>query len=148
MTSILSVTEGQVLQGLSVRADPVSMFRFSAATWNAHLVHFDLAYARTEGYQAPIVQSHLHGAYLARCATEWLDEVVRLVRFSWQNRHVTFAGDELICSGRVTSVRSDGRRWELDLDLEERNQDGVLCAPAEATVVYVASTAPSLDGRS
>lgn len=47
--------------------DEVTLFRFSAATWNSHRIHFDRRYATgVEGYPGLVV----HGPLLATCLTE------------------------------------------------------------------------------
>jgi len=49
----------QVIARLSF--DPVTLFRFSAATWNSHRIHYDRSYAtREEGYPGLLV----HGPFL------------------------------------------------------------------------------------
>jgi 3-methylfumaryl-CoA hydratase len=39
--------------------DPVVLFRFSALTYNAHRIHYDLGYAREEGYPSLVVHGPL-----------------------------------------------------------------------------------------
>ena len=82
----------------------VQLFRFSAVTWNAHRIHYDLPHARAEGYPGILVQSHLHGCFLAQAVLAWGGPGSRLLRFSWQNRGVAVPGDELACTGTVTGV--------------------------------------------
>ena len=49
----------------------LQLFRFSAATWNPHLIHYDREYAQTEGYPDVLVQSHLHGCFLVEVVRRW-----------------------------------------------------------------------------
>ena len=115
---------------LVIQPSTVTLFRFSAATWNAHRIHFDQAYARSEGYPDVLVQSHLHGAWLAQMVMTWAGPLARLREFSWQNRGFATPADRLRCTGRVTAI--EGRF--VTCDLREENQDGVECAPASAVV--------------
>lgn len=124
------VTVGTELDELTVRPTPVTLFRFSAVTWNPHRIHYDQAYAASEGYPGVIVHSHLHGAWLAQMVLAWAGPRARLREFSWQNRRYAVIGDELRCSGRVVAV--DGRLVECEL--REENQDGAECAPGRAVV--------------
>ena len=48
-------------QEKEIRFDIVKLFRFSALTFNAHRIHYDRDYAKSEGYPALVV----HGPYLA-----------------------------------------------------------------------------------
>jgi hydroxyacyl-ACP dehydratase HTD2-like protein with hotdog domain len=127
------VAVGDTLGELVVTPTPVTLFRFSAVTWNPHRIHYDVPYAATEGYPGPLVQAHLHGSWLARLVVEWAGPGARLRRFGWQNRHYAVPGDELRCTGVVVGV--SGAAGELvECTLEETNQRGETCAPGWATV--------------
>jgi hydroxyacyl-ACP dehydratase HTD2-like protein with hotdog domain len=123
------------LPELEHRPGNVQLFRFSAVTWNAHRIHYDAEYARSEGYPDILVQSHLHGCFLAQAALAWTGGSGVLRSFRWENRHYAVPGDVLRCRGVITGKRDTGDRAGLvDLELTEVNQDGRVCAPAWATV--------------
>ena len=42
-----------------VEVNPVLLFRFSAPTYNAHRIHYDREYARSEGYPGLVVHGPL-----------------------------------------------------------------------------------------
>ncbi len=65
------VSAGTAITPLVKHPSTVGLFRFSAMTWNAHRIHYDKAYAQTEGYPDVLVQSHLHGSYLAQAVMDW-----------------------------------------------------------------------------
>lgn len=112
------------------RPSAVQLFRFSAVTWNSHRIHFDQAYARQEGYPDTLVQSQLHGCFLAHTVLQWAGAGAMLLRFRWENRHFAVPGDLLTCAGEVTAIDGD----VVTCALRETNQHGRLCAPAWATV--------------
>jgi hydroxyacyl-ACP dehydratase HTD2-like protein with hotdog domain len=124
------VNVGDPIGELVVTPTEITLFRFSALTWNPHRIHYDHPYAGTEGDPGPLVQSHLHGSYLARLVVEWAGPRARLRRFRWQNRQYAIPGDELRITGTVTAV--NGRL--VDCELAETNQRGETCAPGRATV--------------
>lgn len=124
------VAVGDVLPPLEVRPGPVTLFRFSAVTWNPHRIHYDSQYAATEGYPGVVVHSHLHGSWLAQLVTEWAGPRARLRELSWQNRSYATAGEALTCTGTVVSV--DGGLVECELS--EVNAAGVECAPGRAVI--------------
>ena len=124
------VEVGAAVTELVVSPTPVTLFRFSAVTWNPHRIHYDQAYAATEGYPGVIVHSHLHGSLLARAVMSWAGPKARLREFSWQNRGYAIVGDELRVTGTVTSV--NGRLVECLL--REDTQDGTECAPGRAVI--------------
>ena len=49
----------------AVTVDPVLLFRFSALTYNAHRIHYDLQYARGEGYPGLVVHGPLQALLMA-----------------------------------------------------------------------------------
>jgi acyl dehydratase len=119
----------------------VQVFRYSAATWNTHRIHYDQGYAAAEGYPGVLVQSHLHGGFLAQYCTDWAGDDGRLLALALRVRRYAVAGEELTIAGVITGVR-DGEpgRAVLDLDLTEtRGSDGEVCAPATASVEVPAS---------
>jgi acyl dehydratase len=128
------VSVGTELPPLAKVPTTVQLFRYSAVTWNAHRIHYEQAYAEHEGHPGVLVQAHLHGAFLLQTITTWMGPRARIVSFGWSNRGRAVPGDTLTCRGRVTAKRVEGGRQVVDLELEEKNQRGELCAPAKATV--------------
>jgi hypothetical protein len=128
------VQVGDPLPVVKHRPSRVQLFRFSAATWNAHRIHYDEQYSKSEGYPGVLVQSHLHGSLLARAALAWTGGTGVLRRFRWENRAFAVADDLLFCTGVVSRTYREGGSGLVDLELEERTEQGVLCAPAWATV--------------
>jgi 3-methylfumaryl-CoA hydratase len=51
-----------------VTVDPVLLFRFSALTYNAHRIHYDLQFARAEGYPGLVVHGPLQALLMAELA--------------------------------------------------------------------------------
>jgi hydroxyacyl-ACP dehydratase HTD2-like protein with hotdog domain len=127
---------GDAIPELAVEPTTVQLFQFSAATGNAHRIHYDAAYARQEGYPEVLVQSHLHACFLLRAVRRAAGPDGRLERFGWQNRGIAIPGDRLVCTGRVANVAHDSSATRVDYELEERNARGDLCARAWATVFH------------
>lgn len=53
--------------GLAMTVDPMVLFRFSALTYNAHRIHYDQAYAATEGYPDLVVHGPLQALLMGEC---------------------------------------------------------------------------------
>jgi 3-methylfumaryl-CoA hydratase len=51
-----------------VEVNPVLLFRFSALTYNAHRIHYDREYARSEGYPGLVVHGPLQALLMAELA--------------------------------------------------------------------------------
>ncbi|PRX50456.1 MaoC dehydratase-like protein [Prauserella shujinwangii] len=130
-----AIVPGTVLPEWRVRPTNLQLFRFSAVTWNAHRIHYDQEYARVEGYPNVLVQSHLHGAFLAEALVAWLGQDLLFRELSWRNKHYAVPGDELTVSGTVVAVEREAGEHVFEIDLAEHNQGGTLCAPGRAVVV-------------
>ncbi|WP_300681880.1 MaoC/PaaZ C-terminal domain-containing protein [Nocardioides sp.] len=130
------VQVGDVVTPLRVSVDETQMFLFSAATYNAHRIHYDKTWAREkEGYDDVLVQGPLQAALLARAVTDWIGPGGRLVTFSAQNRAVAFPGQELTFSGTVTAIdATDPAETRVELDLAATRGGDVLM-PGTAVVV-------------
>lgn len=135
MTTLTGLAAGVTLPPYRLRTSTIQLFRFSAVTWNAHRIHYDAEYARSEGYPDVLVQSHLHGCVLLGAVRAWAGPEATVHAFGWQNRSIAVAGDELVVTGEVLAVSES----VAELRLEERNQRGELCAPAHATVAWAAA---------
>lgn len=132
------VHEGMEILPLVKQPSQVTLFRYSAVTWNAHRIHYDRDYASTEGYANVLVQGHLHGAYLTQMLLDWIGPSGKLLRFEWSNRRPAYAGDTLTCRGRVTGVQERDGSTLIDCEIWEENQHGEVCAPGTATIELVA----------
>ena len=67
----------------TVAVDPVLLFRYSALTYNAHRIHYDRDYARSEGYPGLLVHGPLQALLMAelarRSGTQAVEYSYRLV---------------------------------------------------------------------
>ena len=94
--------------------DPMLLFRYSALTFNAHRIHYDVPYTTAEeGYPGLVAQGPLVATLLCESARAHLGGAVR--EFSFRARLPSFAPARLWLTGRRTddgaelaAVRSDG----------------------------------------
>jgi 3-methylfumaryl-CoA hydratase len=94
-----------------ITPDSVLLFRFSALTFNAHRIHYDLPYAREEeGYPGLVVHGPLTAILLAGMAEEHTAR--RISRFVFQGRGPLFVQHpfRLVAEpeGDTVSLRADG----------------------------------------
>ncbi|EME14421.1 hotdog family protein [Rhodococcus triatomae] len=114
-----------------LHTDPVRVLRFGAATHNAHRIHYDTAHAHSEGLADRVVMAQLHGSLFFRAAARFAGDPDAVVSVGWRNRAPAYVGCTLTVAGTVRAV--DGGR--VTLALEERSDDGTLCAAGEAIVL-------------
>ncbi len=93
---------------LSVTPDPVMLMRFSALTFNAHLIHFDQLYTqREEGYHERVVHGPLVAVVLARLLE--LTQVEPLSRFEFRARSPLYVNQPIRFIGKAAGDRIDMR---------------------------------------
>jgi 3-methylfumaryl-CoA hydratase len=110
------------------RPDEVDLFRYSAALWLAHRIHYDRDYARSEGHPGPVVHGPLQGAYLIRLVEDWLAPLGgQITEMSYRHRRTACAGDTLVARGHVASVEQDGDVIRASCEVELiRQEDGAV----------------------
>jgi len=91
---------------------PVELFRFSAVTFNAHRIHYDLPYARTwEGYPDLVVQGPLTAIKLFAFVQGRSPRKIR--KFSFRASAPLFVGQRVVFTAgneqeKVDCIRCDG----------------------------------------
>ncbi|AHD23156.1 MaoC family dehydratase N-terminal domain-containing protein [Rhodococcus sp. D-6] len=121
---------GATIEPVVLQTDPNRVQRFGAATHNAHRIHYDTAYARSEGLADRVVMAQLHGILFFRAATRYVGDPDAVLSVGWRNRAPAYVGTTLTVTGTVREVHDD----RIVLDLAERDSDGTLCAAGEAVV--------------
>ena len=121
---------GDELRPLVKHPTNLLLFRFSAVVGVEHRIHYDQAYARSEGHRDVLVHQTLHAAFLGEIAQSTWGPRSFVGELQWKNRGRAFPGDVLTVSGRITAV--DGDR--ISCALEERNAVGDLCVEGAAVI--------------
>jgi 3-methylfumaryl-CoA hydratase len=84
-----------------IELDPVLLFRYSALTFNAHRIHYDLPYARdVEGYPALVMNGGLTALLLIETARPHLSRAI--AAYAARAMSPLFAGQRVAFSGRLT----------------------------------------------
>lgn len=136
MSAHQELRTGSVLAPQTNQTSITQVFRYSAATWNTHRIHYDKEFAIKEGYPDVLVQSHLHGAFLTKYCTDWSGRDAHLMDLSLRVRRFAVAGESLTIVGTVSAVRAGGEgRALVDLALvETRGSDQEICVEGSATI--------------
>jgi 3-methylfumaryl-CoA hydratase len=108
------------------RPDMISLFLFAAAAWCVHRIHWDVAYAQSEGLPAPIFPGWVISSYLAQLAQARAPNGARLQMLDVRYRASMFPGDTVRCS----AVAKEGA-----LTLTAVNQHGQELSSAAANFI-------------
>lgn len=93
---------------MTLTPDPVMLMRFSALTFNSHLIHFDQLYTqREEGYRERVVHGPLVAIVLARLLS--LNLADRIRRFEFRARSPLFVNQPIHFLGKPESDRVELR---------------------------------------
>lgn len=104
-----------------LQPDPALLFRFSAVTFNAHRIHYDLPYARSEGYPSLVVQGPLM-ALLMLDQLHRIHPAAPLGSFNFRAKQPAFVSDELLIQNapagngfllRITTQRGIASEMEV-----------------------------------
>lgn len=89
---------------VTLTPDPVMLMRYSALTFNAHLIHFDQLYTqREEGYPERVVHGPLVAIILARLLA--LNQVDRIQRFEFRARSPLYVNRPIHFIGKPETDR-------------------------------------------
>jgi 3-methylfumaryl-CoA hydratase len=90
----------------TIAPDPVLLFRYSALTFNAHRIHYDLPYARDiEGYPALVMNGGLTALLLVETARAHLPG--RIAGYDARAMHPLFVGQSITFNGRVSGETAE-----------------------------------------
>ena len=104
--------------------DPVLLFRYSALTFNAHRIHYDLPYTRdVEGYPALVMNGGLTALLLVETARAHLPG--RLAGYDARALHPLFVGESIAFNGRLAG-ESAAELWACGPDGGRAYQVNVL----------------------
>lgn len=120
------------LPELEVVPDHMSIFMFSAITWNRHHVHYSKDAAVAEGLPDVVVQRALLGNYLARAVGDWAGDEADVRELSWKVRSSATPNARLRCQGSVTAVEVVDGATFADCELRIVHDDDSLVASGSA----------------
>ena len=128
------IEEGSLMPVVEKNATTTQLFLFSAATCNAHRIHYDKEYAVREGHPDLLVHGPLQGAWLAQFVTDWIGPLGRLKKIEFTNRGRAFPGERLTFRGRVVKKEATGGEWLAECDIWEEKESGEIIMPGKAIV--------------
>lgn len=128
------VEVGTEIPSVVRKVNLLNLMKYAAATWNFFLIHIDKEFANKQGFQDVNIAAPYFGASLTKMITDWMRNQGRLKKLSYRVIIMCFAGDTLICKGRVIKKYKEAGYNLVDCDIWVENQDGVKVAPATATV--------------
>ncbi len=131
MTVTATTGDGPLLVEGTWTPTATQLLRFSALTWNSHLIHTSREHAVAYGLDDVVVHAQLHACAITRICLAGLGPGWRLTGVTWTNRAPAVVGQPLRVTGRVEHS-ADGRRAEIAV--HEERPDGARCVEGRMTV--------------
>lgn len=136
-----TLAPGQAIAGAAMPVTRESIRAFGEATLDFNALHFDEGVAAKGGVQAGAAEVIAHGmgtfCLITRMLTDWgwpLGAIHRRLETRWLL--AVRPGDTIHATAIVKSkLKTAGSRWAV-LDVEVRNQNGLIVATGEATAEF------------
>lgn len=126
------LTSGTALPELTKRPTRTMLFRFSAVTWNAHRIHYDAEYARSERHPDVLVQATMHGGFLLEMLRRFVGPRGEVLEFKYSNRARALPDETLVYGGSVVAVHRQSS--QVECEIWGKKEDGTVCSPGTARV--------------
>jgi len=129
------IVEGYEIPPLIKKPTYTQLFMFSAITWNRHLIHYNVEYARRDGLPDVAIHRALIGNYLAQLLSDWVGADGKVAKIQWNVRAVAVPGDILVSRGRVLKKRIDGENKIAECEIWVEKKDANIIAPGRGEVI-------------
>jgi len=127
---------GTEIPPLSKRITIVQTAMYCGITWDFTRLHYDQEFAQSAGFQRPVVDPQMYGAFLARMLMDWISPEGRLKKLQMRYRTPCFLGDTLSYKGKVSNKYMKGDEKRLDCDLQVENQKGEHLVEGTAVISF------------
>jgi acyl dehydratase len=96
-------------------------------------IHVDIDFAKKFGFKDVFAHGMLSMAFLGRLVTSWVPQT-QLRKLGTRFTSITWIGDTITVSGKVTGKREEGGQKLVDLEVRCTNQNGQDTLQGDATV--------------
>jgi 3-methylfumaryl-CoA hydratase len=134
MTATEGVRVGDSIGSIEYTPNRVTLFLFGVAHWTPHRIHYDVEWARGEGYPDVLVTAQLMSAWQIGLVTRWAGDPRYLRRFTERNLGPAYAGDTLTVCGQVAAVNPVEQGLQVECSLSVVKESGPV---ATSTAVLV-----------
>jgi acyl dehydratase len=108
--------------------------RYANVSGDDNPIHQDEEYARKSGAPTVFAMGMLNAGYLATAVSQWFGGAQNIKRFKVRFTTRVWAGDEVVCSGRVVSVQNGIATVALEARRRGKGPDGLDLANEETAI--------------
>jgi acyl dehydratase len=120
----------------SLKLPPISRHQlalYCGGSGDHNPIHVDLDFAKKFGFKDVFAHGMLSMAFLGRLTTSWVPQK-QIRKLGTRFTSITWIGDEITVSGKVTAKREENGEKLVDLDVKCTNQNGQNTLEGSATV--------------
>ena len=121
-----SIKAGQALPPLTKEVTVEQIQRYAEASGDRNPIHVDDSFARSAGLPGVIAHGMLTMAFANQMVTDWLGDRSMLKRLQGRFGAMVLPGDQVTCSGSVTSKDEASRRVVVSLVVSNQRGEKVL----------------------
>ena len=140
------IEEGMDIPPLQKIATSQMLVRWAGASGDFNLLHYDAAFAESQGVGTPIVHGALKRQWLIQLVTDWIGDAGTLKKFSCQYRAMDYPrsmktmgepidGESWVCKGTVKKKYTQDDSHMVDCDIWIENGKSEKTTPGKATVI-------------
>lgn len=125
---------GQLVAELRVTPNNLDAFLFSVTMWATHRIHYDMEWAREEGYDDVLVIGAQIYTWIERLVVDWCGSPSAVRKYSFRHDGFPIVKQELVLTLTVDSVADTemgGRRVTLAARVERSSGGAVLSGSVE-----------------
>jgi acyl dehydratase len=122
----------EVVFGPLTREDFV---RYANVSGDDNPIHQDEEYARKSGAPTVFAMGMLNAGYLATAVSQWFGGAQNIRRLKVRFTTRVWAGDEVVCSGRVVSVHGGIATVALEVKRRGKGPEGLGLAEEETAII-------------
>lgn len=108
------------------------LVKYCAATWDFSRVHYDEEFAKSLGFQGPVVDPQMYGAFFARMLVNSTEGRLKQLRMRY--RAPSFVGDTLSFKSKIINKYKKEDERYIDCNLLVENQKGMRLVEGTAMI--------------
>ncbi|MQF48306.1 hypothetical protein FIM08_00135 [SAR202 cluster bacterium AC-647-N09_OGT_505m] len=118
------VTEGMEIPALAKVATSRALVMYCAAYEDFSEIHHDKDAAQQAGWPSTVVPGLFTSAFLAQMLTDWItpDGTIKRLKANYRRPH--FAGETIICKGKVDTKRIEDSEHLVECEIWAENAQG------------------------
>jgi hydroxyacyl-ACP dehydratase HTD2-like protein with hotdog domain len=115
---------GDVAVAWTEQPTNVDLFLMGIPYWTSHRIHYDETWARSEGYDGPVVTGVLMYGWIERELVRWAGSPTAVVSYQFRHVGLTCAGEQVQCALTIANDQAGLLPQQLKVLISVTKSDG------------------------